>query len=243
MSSSKLCIYISLKGCHGEWSASGGSVGINCSNALVRSEGWAGCLGAAKDLHVGASLLSEAYWPLTSNPHCCSGRTGYPVLFFAQLGCFGCYANPLGILILCTRRQSSVPRGAFTIFLSRICMKFWPHWNKKKLLSTKDNAKMDIQMHIKVDIHGNPDGYLRSAGGRAWLFFGCCVNEKEEFPSSFSFASFELSVGSRTDPAKTPCGHNCCYNKKKDGGSKPIGTKQHLQKLQWIQLFNNQMWF
>lgn len=30
--------------------------------------------------------------------------------------------------------------------------------------SPSDNAKMDIQMHTQVDMHGNPDGYLANAG-------------------------------------------------------------------------------
>lgn len=84
---------------------------------------------------------------------------------------------------------------------------------------------MDIQMHIQVDIHGNPYGYLGSAGRVAWLFFGRCMKEKEEFPSPFPFPSLEFSLRSRIDPAKIPYGHNYCYTKKGNGGSKSIFTK------------------
>lgn len=79
--------------------------------------------------------------------------------------------------------------------------------------STADNAKMHVQMHIQVDIHGNPDRCLRVAGREAWLFFGWCMKEKE-FSSSFSFSSLEFSLGYRIDPVKIPCGRKYCYNKK-----------------------------
>lgn len=38
--------------------------------------------------------------------------------------------------------------------------------------SPSDNAKVDIQMHTQVDMHGIPDGYLGSAGRGPLLFFG-----------------------------------------------------------------------
>lgn len=91
--------------------------------------------------------------------------------------------------------------------------------------SALDKAMMDSQMHIQVDIDGNPHGYLGSAGEGAWIFFSWNVKEKEEFPLSFSFASLEFLLGSRIDPAKILCGHNYCYNKRGDGGSKSVFTK------------------
>lgn len=84
---------------------------------------------------------------------------------------------------------------------------------------------MDFHMHIQMDIHGNPGGYLGSAVGGPWPFFGWYMKEKEELPPSFSFASLEFSLGSRIEPAKISCGDNYCYNKKGGGSSKPIFTK------------------
>lgn len=46
---------------------------------------------------------------------------------------------------------------------------------KKSSPSTAENTKMDTQM----DIHGQPDGYLGSAGGKAWPFLGWYMKEKE----------------------------------------------------------------
>lgn len=149
-------------------------------------------------------------------------RKDYLVLVFAQLGCFGGSYNLHKEANLC-------PQGCMCNFSWLYQKSEWSssstEINPPPAPSTADNAKMDFHMHIQMDIHGNPGGYLGSAGGGPWPFFGWCMKEKEELLPSFSFASLEFSLGSRIEPAKISCGDDYCYNKKGDGSSKTIFTK------------------
>jgi len=51
-------------------------------------------------------------------------------------------------------------------------------------------------MHIQVDIHGNPDGYLGSAGGGPWPFLAAVQRRKKKLPHPFPL----LCLNSHLDP-------------------------------------------